>query len=108
MLWEFTVPTDFPLEANRPDLILLNEHNKEALLIDISVPLDCNIRKKAEEKISKYRALSLEVSRLWQVVRVESLLFSSWRFAEQSEYFVGSWADSDLFPVTEIIAEIDH
>jgi len=65
LMWEFTVPTDLPLKHNRPDIIVINQ--EEALLVDVSVPLDHNIAKKAARKRIDYKPLALEVARMWKV-----------------------------------------
>ena len=67
LLWEFAVPTDLPISANRPDLIVINDAEKTCLLIDVSVPLDSNIVSKFAEKKLKYHPLKLELERLWKV-----------------------------------------
>ena len=66
-LFEFTVPTVVPLRANRPDLFLVDEKEKTGLLIDVSVPLDCNINIKVSETRIKYAPLCIELKNLWGV-----------------------------------------
>ena len=65
LFWEFTVPTVVPLRANRPDLILVDDRAKTALLIDVSVPLDSNINIKVSEKRLKYAPPCIELKNLW-------------------------------------------
>ena len=67
LFWEFTVPTVVPLRANRPDLILVDDRAKTALLIDVSVPLDSNINIKVSEKRLEYAPLCIELKNLWGV-----------------------------------------
>ena len=67
LFWEFTVPTVVPLRANHPDLILVDDRAKTALLIDVSVPLDSNINIKVSEKRLKYAPLCIELKNLWGV-----------------------------------------
>ena len=59
LLWEFGIPTDLPISANRTDIVVVTY--KEVLLVDISVPLDDNIDRKVAEKKSSmtHSALSL-------------------------------------------------
>ena len=40
---------------------------RKAFLVDISCPVDTNIKKKEMEKISKYGALRAELERMWGV-----------------------------------------
>lgn len=67
LMWEFPVPTDLPLQHNRPDLIIRDDESGSALLVDASVPLDHNIRKKAARKRLDYGPLCLELKRLWRI-----------------------------------------
>ena len=70
ILWEFTVPTARPLGANRPDLVLVDDVARCVKLIDVSVPLDCNIVQKAAEKVIKYAPLCIEIRQLWHMEAV--------------------------------------
>jgi len=63
LLWEMPIRTDKVVRHNRPDLVLV-EH-EQVTIVDISVPLDYNITKKAEEKKGKYLALAAEMRRIW-------------------------------------------
>ena len=49
--WEVPIPTEAPVGANRPDIVIKGKD--EAFLVDVSVPLDSNIRRKSVEKIQK-------------------------------------------------------
>ena len=53
LYWEYSVPTDLKLSANRPDLLLVDDKERIAYIIDISVPGENNINKKMAEKRSK-------------------------------------------------------
>ena len=46
-----------------------NSNNKEptCLVINIAVPYDSNVNKKDPDKLSKYKDLVIEVSRMWKV-----------------------------------------
>ena len=66
LFWEFTVPTVVPLRANCPDLILVVDNAKTAL-IDVSVPLDSNIKIKASEKRLKCAPICVELKNLWGI-----------------------------------------
>ncbi|XP_065189680.1 uncharacterized protein LOC135820290 [Sycon ciliatum] len=63
--WEVPIPTAAPVGANRPDIIIKGKD--EAFLVDVSVPLDRNIRRKSVEKIQKYQGLKREMEQMWQV-----------------------------------------
>ncbi|XP_030751033.1 uncharacterized protein LOC115878627 [Sitophilus oryzae] len=57
--------TDRTILANRPDLVFHDKKNSICLLIDVSVPDDNNISAKEVEKISKYKDIEIEISRMW-------------------------------------------
>ena len=53
--------------ANQPDIIIKDVAKKKAFMIDISCPVDTNMKKKEMEKISKYGGLKVELERMWGV-----------------------------------------
>ncbi|XP_030745272.1 uncharacterized protein LOC115874305 [Sitophilus oryzae] len=65
VLWDVPIITDRTILANRPDLVFHDKKNSICLLIDVSVPDDNNISAKEVEKISKYKDLEIEISRMW-------------------------------------------
>jgi hypothetical protein len=67
VLWDFHIQTDIMVQHNQPDIVLVDKNKKTALIIDIAVPRDENIKEKEQEKIDKYYALSVELERLWEV-----------------------------------------
>ena len=71
LYWEYSVPTDLKLSANRPDLLLVDDKERIAYIIDISVPGENNINKKMAEKRSKYYDLKREISRIWSLNQVD-------------------------------------
>ena len=55
------------MEARRPDLILVDKKTKSCVIIDVTIPGDCRIRKKEIENIEKYQNLTRELKRLWSL-----------------------------------------
>lgn len=53
--------------AKQPDITVADEEQKEAVLIDIKIPNDSNIRKKEYEKPEKYQSLKEELERMGEV-----------------------------------------
>jgi hypothetical protein len=53
--------------ANRPDIIIKNKKDKTCLLIDVAIPSDKNVIQKEAEKKLKYKNLSIEIQRMWNM-----------------------------------------
>ena len=70
ILWDFHIQTDNPIEACKPDLVLLDKRKKEALLIDVAVPKDRIVSDREVEKIEKYQDLRREITRIWELRKV--------------------------------------
>ena len=66
IMWDVSVITDQTILANRPHIVL---HNKEVKTHtdQYSHTDDSNINTKEIEKLSKYKDLKIEVSRMWKV-----------------------------------------
>ena len=70
ILWDFHIQTDNPIEACKPDLVLLDKEKKEALLIDVAVPKDRSVSDREMDKIEKYQELRREITRIWELKKV--------------------------------------
>ena len=64
ILWDSPVNTDRHVPCNKPD-IAIQEQSDRCQIIDVAIPSDYNIQKKATEKMSKYVDLRIECQRLW-------------------------------------------
>jgi hypothetical protein len=53
--------------ANGPDIIIKNRKDKTCLLIDVAIPSDKNVIQKEVEKKLKYKNLSIEIQRMWNM-----------------------------------------
>ena len=58
------------IEARRPDIVVVNEVKKDAMIIDKAIPGDTRVRDKEREKIEKYSLLKHKTVRLWQMKKV--------------------------------------
>jgi hypothetical protein len=67
ILWDFHIQTDKQVQANQPDIVIVDKESKKAVIIDIAVPSDFNIKSKEQEKIEKYQPLAEELRRIWKV-----------------------------------------
>jgi hypothetical protein len=53
--------------ANRPDLIVKNKKDKTCLFIDVAIPSEKNVIQKEAGKILKYKNVSIEIQRMWNM-----------------------------------------
>jgi hypothetical protein len=66
-LWNQGVKTDRKVLANSPHIIIKNKKDKICLLIDVAIPSDRNVIQKLPEKKLKYKTLSIEIQRIWNI-----------------------------------------
>ena len=52
---------------NKPDIIIRDNEKGTCMLIDVVISGDRNVVKKEAEKILKYKDLTIEIRRLWNV-----------------------------------------
>ena len=64
VLWDFNVQCDRIVEARRPDIVFVNKHAKEAMIIDVAIPGEARLKDKELEKIEKYQLLREEIRKL--------------------------------------------
>jgi len=77
ILWNQQVQTDRTIPSNKPDIIRDNE-KRTCMLIDAAIPGDRNVIKKEAEKILKYKDLTIEIRRMWNVkTRVITVLIGA-------------------------------
>ena len=70
-MWDFAIRIDKVIKEHRPDIIILDKRKREAMLVDIAIPGDARVTNKELEKKMKYRDLSIEVRRLWELKKVK-------------------------------------
>ena len=51
--------------CNKPYIVIQEKKSDRCQIIDVAIPSDYNIQKKATEKMSKYVDLQIECQRLW-------------------------------------------
>ena len=61
LLCDFPIQTDSKVLSNQPDMVIIDNQKKEAVVIDIAVPSDSNIKKKEYEKMEKYQGTGEDV-----------------------------------------------
>jgi hypothetical protein len=61
------VQTDRTIPNNKPDIIIRVDEKRTCMLIDVAVSGHRNVIKKEAEKILKYKDVTVEVQRMWNV-----------------------------------------
>ena len=56
ILWDFQIQIN-KMAANQSDMMMVNKQNKKAIVVDVTIPCDSNIRKKEQEKLKEYQGL---------------------------------------------------
>ena len=67
MLWNQQVQTDRTIPSNKPDIIIRDNEKRTCMLIDVAISGDRNVIKKEAEKSLKYKDLTIEIQRMWNV-----------------------------------------
>ena len=71
--------------CNKPDIIIQEKDSERCLIIDVAIPSDYNIQKKATEKMSKYVDLQIECQRMWnKKVKVIPIIIGATGIVEKS------------------------
>jgi hypothetical protein len=67
ILWNQQVQTDRTIPNNKPDIIIRDNEKRTCMLVDVAISGDRNVIKKEAEKILKYKDLTIEMQRMWNV-----------------------------------------
>ena len=69
IFWNQQVRTDrtIPNTRNKSDTIIRDNEKRTCILIDVAISADSNAIKKEAEKSLKYKDLTIEVQRMWNV-----------------------------------------
>ena len=66
-MWNQQVQTDRTIPNNKPDIITRDNEKGTCMLIDTAISGDRIVIKKEAEKILKYKDLTIEIQRTWNV-----------------------------------------
>ena len=78
ILWDFSIQTDHVIEAQRPDLVVVDKKERSCKIIDFAVSGDSRIAEKEKNKIEKYQDLGRELRKIWNVkVKIIPLVVGS-------------------------------
>jgi hypothetical protein len=67
ILWNQQVQTNRTIPNSKPDIIIRDNEKGTCMLIDVPIPGDRNVIKKEAEQILKYKDLTTEIQRMWNV-----------------------------------------
>jgi len=67
ILWNQQVQTDRTIPNNKPDITIRGNEKGTCMLIDVAISGDRNVIKKEAEKILRYKDLTIEIQRMWNV-----------------------------------------
>jgi len=67
LLWNQQLQTDGTIPNNKPDIIIRDNEKGTCMLIDVAISGDRNVIKKEAEKTLKYKDLTIEIQRMWNV-----------------------------------------
>ena len=62
------VHTDKTIKANKPDI--KDKQEKTCMLIDMAIPSDRNTSVRVAEKLSKYKDLEIEITKMWGLKKI--------------------------------------
>ena len=67
ILWDMPVNTDKEIKAKTPDITIKDKKEKTCIMIDMSIPSERNVSIKEVEKLSIYKDLEIEVTKMWEM-----------------------------------------
>eukprot|EP00957_Ditylum_brightwellii_P004807 366515-Ditylum_brightwellii.AAC.1 len=72
-MYYMTQKVDHAISANRPDLVILDEEQKTALLINVTCPMDINMVSMAAKKHQKYRDLKIAMKKQYNLRKIQTV-----------------------------------
>ena len=67
ILWNQQVQTDRTINSNKPDITVRDNEKGTCILIDVAISGDRNVIKNEANKILKYKGVTIEIQRTWNV-----------------------------------------
>ena len=97
--WDSPIITDRHVPCNKPDIVIQEKESDRCQIIDVAIPSDYNIQKKATKKMTKYVDLQIECQRLWnKKVEVIPVITGATGIVEKNikNYFYLNWVQISL------------
>jgi hypothetical protein len=67
LLWIQQMQTERAIPNNKPDIVFRDNEKRTCMLRDVVISGNRNVIKKEAEKILKYKDLTIEIQRMWNV-----------------------------------------
>jgi hypothetical protein len=67
ILWNQQAETDNAIPSNKPDIVIRDNERGTCMLVDVAIPGDRNVIQTEAEKILKYKDITMEIQRMWNV-----------------------------------------
>lgn len=71
LLWDFPFATTNQIQANRPDMVVVDQERKKMTIVEMSCPGEKNITEKEIEKQQKYADLMFELRKTYPGYRIK-------------------------------------
>ena len=69
-LRDFKIQCDTKIEAQRPDIVLIDKTMKEVKIVDVTIPGDERVNEREVRKIEKHKVLKNVIARIWDMKEV--------------------------------------
>ena len=70
VLQDLTTQCDTKIEAQRPDIVIIDTTKKKVKIVDVTIPGDVRVNKRGIRKIEKNKMLKDEIARMWGMKKV--------------------------------------
>ena len=65
LLWDSPIQTDYHLDHNRRDIVVLEKEGRMCFIVNVACPFDTRVAEKERVKINHYQDLKWEVQKIW-------------------------------------------
>ena len=74
LLSYFRIQTDYHLDHNRPDIVVLEKEGRMCFIVNVACPFDTRVAEKERQKIDHYQDLKGEVQKIWNCRSVSVII----------------------------------
>ena len=88
LIWYMNIKCDNAIVERIPDIVIFNEMEKIAIIIDVAIPGYKRTIVKEKENIEKYQNLKKEIQRLWSLKKIDVVLGARESITKNFEKYV--------------------